>query len=172
MPLMKSFSLMIDPIAPHVAVNVTIGLLSVSYTLSNGSTRPAKRHLGLFSYAKPSDASWVAQLPVFNGANVEQNDGFYSDRLRTAGRRQNDRCVFADLAQHGVLNNTNFVYTSTHGFHISQHLLQPGKKRDYEADVNVPLTVRGADIPIGAGVDVPASHVDLAPAFLDTAGLP
>ncbi|EKG15478.1 hypothetical protein MPH_07290, partial [Macrophomina phaseolina MS6] len=52
MPLMKSFSLMIDPIAPHVTVNVTIGLLSVSYTLSNGSTLSAKSHLGLFSYAK------------------------------------------------------------------------------------------------------------------------
>jgi hypothetical protein len=79
--------------------------------------------------------------------------------------------VFDRLEQAGILNNTYVFYSSDNGYHIGQHRLQPGKKCGYEEDINVPLIVRGPGVPEGATVDIPTSHVDLAPTFLDILGI-
>jgi hypothetical protein len=44
----KPFFLTIAPIGPHVEINVTLELLKLSYTISNGAPQPAVRHASLF----------------------------------------------------------------------------------------------------------------------------
>ncbi|KAF4989809.1 hypothetical protein FDECE_14590 [Fusarium decemcellulare] len=180
----KPFFMTIAPIAPHVTVNVTIDVLGFRTIISNGPPEPALRHRGLFPDAKvprtknfnpdePSGASWVKQLGKLNNTEVERNDEFYRDRLRSlqAVDEMVDQ-VFARLEEQGVLNNTYVFFSSDNGFHIGQHRLQPGKKCGYEEDINVPLIVRGPQIEEKAVVDIPTSHLDLAPTFLKLLDIP
>ncbi|KAM0542982.1 hypothetical protein ACHAPJ_012539 [Fusarium lateritium] len=179
----KPFFLTIAPIAPHVEVNVTIDVLKLSYTLSNGPPVPAERHLGLFPDVQvprtknfnpdtPSGVSWVAELPKLNNTEVQRNDEFFRDRLRSLQSVDElvDQVV-ARLEDHGILNNTYIFFSSDNGYHVSQHRLQPGKKCGFEEDINVPLIVRGPKVPEGKMVEFATSHVDLAPTFLDILGV-
>ncbi|KAJ3547397.1 hypothetical protein NM208_g1529 [Fusarium decemcellulare] len=180
----KPFFLTIAPIAPHVEVNVTIDVLGLSYTLSNGPPVPAERHLGLFSNVQvprtqnfnpdaPSGVSWIADLPKLNSTEVQRNDEFFRDRLRSL--QSVDELVdevITRLEEHGILNNTYIFFSSDNGYHVSQHRLQPGKKCGFEEDINVPLIVRGPGVPRGKTVEFATSHVDLAPTFLEILGIP
>lgn len=79
--------------------------------------------------------------------------------------------VVAKLESYGILDNTYIFYSADNGFHISQHRMPPGKGCPYEADLNVPLVVRGPGIARGAEVTVPTAHMDLSPTFLDILGI-
>ncbi|KAG8157519.1 hypothetical protein KVR01_012561 [Diaporthe batatas] len=180
----RPFFLTAAPIAPHVTVNVTIDVLSFSYTLSNGPPMPAERHKGLFADSKvprtdnfnpsvSSGASWVAQLPQLNETEVERNDEYYRERLRALQAvDEMVELIFQKLEQYTITDNTYVFFSSDNGYHIGQHRLQPGKKCGYEEDINVPLIVRGPGIPEGETVDTPTSHLDLAPTFLELLGIP
>ena len=68
------------------------------------------------------------------------------------------------------MDNTFIIYSSDNGFHIGQHRLPPGKGCGYEEDVNVPLIVRGPNVPRGITTDQVTSHTDLAPTILGLIG--
>ena len=68
------------------------------------------------------------------------------------------------------MDNTFIIYSSDNGFHIGQHRLPPGKGCGYEEDVNVPLIVRGPNVPRGHTTDQVTSHTDLAPTILGLIG--
>lgn len=71
--------------------------------------------------------------------------------------------------------NSNLVaviYTSDNGWHIGQHRVPGGKSLFYNEDVNIPFIVRGPNVPQGVSSSIPGLHLDLAPTFLEIAGLP
>jgi hypothetical protein len=114
--------------------------------------------------------SWIAGLPKHNTTNLNANDHYYRERLRSL--QAVDEIidgVIKRLEKYGVLDNTYIFFSSDNGFHIGQHRLQPGKHCGFEEDINVPLIVRGPNVPKGAVSDLVTTHTDLAPTFLSIA---
>lgn len=64
------------------------------------------------------------------------------------------------------------IYSSDNGYHLGQHRLAAGKATPYVEDTNLPFVVRGPGIPEGVESKLPQLHLDLAPTFLDIAGVP
>jgi arylsulfatase A-like enzyme len=184
----RPFFLGIAPVAPHSNVEIpSFGPSSNSSDVRDAvfsAPIPAQRHEHLFPDAKvprtpnfnpesPSGANWVRNLPRQTQENVDYNDHFYRQRLRTL--QSVDELVDAVLARleaHGLLSNTYVFYTADNGYHIGQHRLQPGKECGFEEDINVPLIVRGPGVPANATTAVVTTHVDLAPTLLQLAGSP
>lgn len=115
--------------------------------------------------------SWISHLPRQNQENIDFNDDFYRNRLR-ALQAVDDIIdgVITRLSEHGILDDTYIFYSSDNGYHIGQHRLQPGKECGFEEVINVPLIVRGPNVPKGKISGVVTSHTDLAPTFLSLAG--
>lgn len=63
------------------------------------------------------------------------------------------------------------MYTADNGYHIGQNRAPAGKALFYAEDTNLPFAVRGPGIPQGLKSSLPSTHVDLAPTFLQIAGL-
>ncbi|KKA31221.1 hypothetical protein TD95_000787 [Thielaviopsis punctulata] len=143
---------------------------------------PAPRHAHLFPDAVvprtpnfnpsvPSGGSWQRLLPELNATSIAYNDYFYLQRLRAL--QSVDELVAAvvdQLDRDGLLDNTYVIYSSDNGFHISQHRLQPGKTCAIEEDINVPLIIRGPNVPANVTAEMVTTHIDLAPTLLRLAG--
>ncbi|KAH7936818.1 hypothetical protein HPB49_005529 [Dermacentor silvarum] len=80
--------------------------------------------------------------------------------------------VLSYLASKQLLNNTYVFFTSDNGYHLGQYSMPKDKRHPYETDIHVPLLVRGPGIVAGRTEQGVALNVDLAPTFLDLAGLP
>jgi N-acetylglucosamine-6-sulfatase len=70
------------------------------------------------------------------------------------------------LDAHGILNNTYIIYTTDNGFHIGNHRLHPGKRCPYEEDINIPLLIRGPNVPKDVVSTHVNSHTDMAPTIM------
>ncbi|KAI1801373.1 putative arylsulfatase [Daldinia bambusicola] len=187
----KPFFLVAAPVAPHANVVMKDSASDGRRDLDNlpfefTEPVPAERHKNLFKDEKvprtanfnpdqPSGANWISQLPRQNDTNVEYNDHFYRQRLRSL--QAVDELVdglFRRLEARGLLDSTYFVYSSDNGYHIGQHRLQPGKSCGYEEDVNVPLIVRGPGVAANYTTDTAGfvtTHADLAPTFFELLGI-
>ncbi|KAI1473580.1 putative arylsulfatase [Daldinia eschscholtzii] len=185
----KPFFLVAAPVAPHANVVMKDSASDGHRDLDNlpfefTEPVPAERHKHLFKDEKvprtvnfnpdkPSGANWIFQLPQQNSTNVEYNDHFYRQRLRSL--QAVDELVdglIQRLDAYDTLENTYFIYSSDNGYHIGQHRLQPGKSCGYEEDVNVPLIVRGPGITANYTANgVVTTHADLAPTFFDLLGI-
>ncbi|XP_077488843.1 N-acetylglucosamine-6-sulfatase-like [Amblyomma americanum] len=100
-------------------------------------------------------------------------DEAYRNRLRTllsVDDMVSD--VMSLLASKQLLNNTYVFFTSDNGYHLGQFSQPKDKRQPYETDIHVPLLVRGPGIDAGRTEKGAALNVDLAPTFLDLAGLP
>jgi arylsulfatase A-like enzyme len=75
-----------------------------------------------------------------------------------------------ELAKRGELENTLIVYSSDHGEMLGDHNLW-GKSDPYQPSVGVPLVIAGPGVRKGVVSKSPASTVDLAATFLETAGV-
>ncbi|KAK3346163.1 alkaline-phosphatase-like protein [Lasiosphaeria hispida] len=183
----RPFFLGIAPVAPHS--NVEIASLDGDFDDIEDLVRftppvPAARHAHLFPDVKvprtphfnpdePSGANWVRKLKKQSQENVDYNDHFYRQRLRTL--QSVDELVdglFERLEAKGLLENTFIIYTTDNGYHIGQHRLQPGKECGFEEDINIPLIIRGPGISSGKIAEIVTTHVDLAPTILNLAGAP
>jgi arylsulfatase A-like enzyme len=80
----------------------------------------------------------------------------------------------------GLTENTLVIFTSDNGYYLGEHSL--GDKRSaYEESIRVPLLVRcpplpkgrpGGKAPAGTLMDSMVLNIDIAPTFLDFAGVP
>ncbi|KAJ0268250.1 hypothetical protein COL940_013569 [Colletotrichum noveboracense] len=183
----KPFFLGIAPVAPHSNVQ--------SNVISNGSAHdphgivatppiPAERHAHLFPDAivprtdnfnpeKVSGANWVRQQPRQSAENIAFNDHFYRNRLRALQAVDElVDSVVSRLEEYGILEETYIFYTTDNGYHIGHHRLQPGKECGYEEDINIPLIIRGPQVPEGKVAEVVTTHQDLVPTIMGLAQAP
>jgi N-acetylglucosamine-6-sulfatase len=174
----QPFFMTIAPIAPHSNVHVT------EDGVEQSMPRPAVRHEHLFQDAivprnpnfnpdRPGGASWILNLPRQTQTNVDFNDEWYRNRLRTL--QAVDEMIarlIARLHDADVLDNTYIFFSTDNGYSIGQHRRQPGKQCAFEEDINIPLLVRGPNVPKSHQALLATSHIDLAPTFLRLAGVP
>ena len=71
----------------------------------------------------------------------------------------------------GQLENTFFMFSSDHGYHLGEFGQIYDKRMLYETDIRVPLFIKGPGIAAGSTVSGPVSHVDLAPTILSLGGV-
>ena len=81
------------------------------------------------------------------------------------------RDVVALCEELGVEEHTYFLYTSDHGFQLGEFNMLMDKRHVYDWDTRIHLLARGPGIAAGSTFAQPATQVDLAPTFLDMAGL-
>ncbi|KAI0477084.1 arylsulfatase [Xylariaceae sp. FL0804] len=166
--------LQFTPVAPHVEEAVHLSI-------------PPSRFMGMFPNAtvprtpnyNPPDhiqhqkSSWIKSLPSLNSTERSFGDLQYQNRVENLqGVDEVVHDAIDLLAQKGVLNNTYVIYTADNGYHICTHRAGSGKALPYGEDTNVPFAVRGPGIPSGQISNVPSTHIDLAPTFLDIARYP
>ena len=101
------------------------------------------------------------------------DNAIHLDYLRhVAGVDENIGRLLAALHELGLAEDTVVVYTSDNGFYLGEHC--SGDKRSlYEESLRVPMLVRYPRL-FGKGrvVDEMVLNIDLAPTFLDLAGVP
>lgn len=181
----KPFFLTVAPIAPHSDVIIRREIINGKVT-AKGATQappiPAHRHKHLFEDVvvprtpnfnpdTPGGASWIARLPQQDQENIDYNDDWYRNRLRTLQAvDEMIESLIERLSDAGILDHTYIFYSTDNGYSIGQHRRQPGKQCAFEEDINVPFIVRGPGIPEGITTDLVTSHTDLAPTFLALAG--
>lgn len=104
---------------------------------------------------------------------VSSIDEAYRNRLRTLLSVDDMVAdVLSSLASKHLLNNTYVFFSSDNGYHLGQYSMPKDKRQPYETDIHVPMLVRGPGIVAGRVEQGVALNVDLAPTFLDLAGLP
>jgi len=114
----------------------------------------------------------IAAMDMFTNKTVECIDNVYKNRWRTLMSVDDVIKAVIDVTEElGVLNNTYFFYTSDHGFQLGELNLPFDKRNVYEFDIRIHLLVRGPGIKAGSKFEMLASNVDLAPTFLELAGL-
>jgi arylsulfatase A-like enzyme len=88
-----------------------------------------------------------------------------------AGVDENVGRLLATLDELGLADNTMVVYSSDNGFYHGEHGLSD-KRSAYEESIRIPLLVRFPRLDVkGRAVDELALNIDLAPTFLDFAGV-
>ncbi|KAK5944848.1 hypothetical protein PMZ80_002049 [Knufia obscura] len=184
----RPFFLTIAPTAPHSNVHINIDLSHgggkyTEKTAIQSPPVPAKRHEHLFEDVivprtpdfnpdQPNPVSWLRKLPKQNQTNINSNDHWYRQRLRALQAVDEMIPPIVEKLQNAdLLDDTYIFFSSDNGYHIGQHRLQPGKQCAYETDINVPMVVRGPGVGRGRITDVVSSHIDLAPTFLQLAGV-
>lgn len=88
------------------------------------------------------------------------------------GADENLGRLLDSLDELGIAEDTVVVYTSDNGYYLGEHGL--GDKRSlYEESLRIPMLVRYPRLfPAGKTIDDMVLNIDLAPSFLDLAGIP
>lgn len=103
---------------------------------------------------------------------IEKIEEMYRNRLRTLMSVDDMvEAITHALNEKGFLENTYIFFTSDHGYHLGQFSMPKDKRQPYEFDIRVPLMVRGPGIKRGSKTNVMTTNIDLAPTFLDLAGV-
>ncbi|MGB3327394.1 MAG: sulfatase-like hydrolase/transferase, partial [Thermomicrobiales bacterium] len=111
-----------------------------------------------FEDHRVSDARMRQDMAIYYGmiSFMDQQIGRILDRLESLG----------------ILQDTLIVFTTDHGHFLGQHGLTAKGAFHYEDLIRLPFLVAGPGVPANRRSDAIQSLVDLAPTFLDAAGIP
>eukprot|EP00912_Choanoflagellata_sp_UC4_P000617 UC4_evm9s379 len=151
----------------------------------HGPNDPAPQYLQTYAgRSSPRTPSWnkapqpnkhwlLRQIVPMDEAHANTSDIYFARRWSVL-RSVDDMVekLFAFLRERNVLDNTFFLYTGDHGYHLGQFGMLYDKRMLYETDIRTPLFAFGPGIPAGLIVNESAVHVDLAPTILDMMGIP
>ena len=79
--------------------------------------------------------------------------------------------ILAELEEKGQLDNTLVVYAGDNGYLHGEHGMGD-KRQAYNESIRIPLLMRGPGVEPGSTVDELVLNLDVAPTFLDLAGVP
>ena len=143
---------------------------------------PAKRHAHLFkqlelpsqrkpSFLEPDRSDKPRAVRTAKARTRAELTAQFRDRVRSLQAiDEANAATIRALERTGELSSTVVVYVSDNGFAIGEHGLFT-KDLPYDEVLQVPLLVRGPGIEAGTRSGETASLVDLAPTFLDYAGV-
>lgn len=159
-------------------------LAVLSYPGPHGPEDAAPQYSGLFfnvtthhtpayDFAPNPDKQWILRhtekmLPIHR----RFTDILQTKRLQTL--QTVDAAIetlHSKLSSLGELDNTYIFYTSDHGYHLGQFGLVKGKAFPFDFDTKVPFLVRGPKVKRNSERTQPVVNIDIAPTFLDIAGL-
>ncbi|RYP52576.1 hypothetical protein DL769_010642 [Monosporascus sp. CRB-8-3] len=169
----KPFFLMISPTAPHVQNRTDPPTPPARYLDSFPNiTLPRPPNFNPPDEFQNGKPSWLRSLPRLNQAQMDEIDHLYRRRLDSL-RGVDDivEDVVKMLEDNNILNNTYLIYSTDNGYHLGTHRHGSGKSLPYAEDTNIPLVVRGPGVQEGAVSHIPSTLTDLAPTFLEIAGL-
>ncbi|CAH2052219.1 unnamed protein product, partial [Iphiclides podalirius] len=145
---------------------------------------PADRHKGLFSNVTAvrhpnfnlavEDKHWLMKMPPspLPEEMMPELDRVFRSRwesLLAVDEMVAD--VVEALDRSSLLDNTYLIYTSDNGYHIGQFSQVYDKRQPYEADVKVPLIIKGPGVQENIRNYQPVMNIDLAPTIISLAGL-
>ncbi|KAF4460984.1 arylsulfatase precursor, partial [Fusarium albosuccineum] len=154
-----------------IRVKAAVFSTYVVFQQCHGSTNPQFRinPADEFQAQKPS---WLAELPRLNGSQVDFIEWSYRSRLQSLlGVDELVEDVVELLREQERLDDTYVIYTTDNGYHVGNHRQIGGKGLPYIEDTNIPMIIRGPGIEGGTVSKTPSTHIDLAPTYLDIAGL-
>ncbi|KAI8297313.1 Arylsulfatase [Colletotrichum sp. SAR11_59] len=169
----KPFFLTIAPTVPHENYNFYAPV-------------PLLRHKGLFpNVTSPKPPNWnppdelqmqksnlMKKLRQLNETEIAQGDWLFRQRIESLqGVDEIIEDVVQLLEDKKIIENTHIIYTTDNGWTIGANRVAAGKATPYADDTNLPFVVRGPGVPSGVKSSLPGSHVDLAPTFLEIAGV-
>ena len=115
----------------------------------------------------------VAQNPPLTKEAEHWIDAHFRDRWRSIkGVDDMIALVIDKLDKLGILDNTFVFFTSDHGYKLGEWRVGCSKQHPYESDVHIPFLARGPGIAPGTRINSLGSNIDIAPTFIDIAGLP
>lgn len=110
-----------------------------------------------------------AEAALLNGTGVAANLNWF--RCLKATDEAIGR-LLAALDEMNLSDNTVLVFTSDNGYYLGEHCLND-KRSAYEESLRIPMLVRyPARFPAAKVIDDLVLNIDIAPTFLDLAGLP
>ncbi|KAI1771206.1 arylsulfatase [Hypoxylon cercidicola] len=170
----KPFFLTLAPSTPHVQNGVyqCMPLARHANDFEN-VTAPRSRNWNPSDEIQKQKGSWLSTLPRMNESVEAFADHSFRQRIRALqGVDEIMEDVINLLDAKGALENTYIIFTTDNGYHIGNHRVPAGKALFYAEDSNLPFVVRGPNIPPGVTSKIPGAHLDIAPTFLEIAGLP
>lgn len=115
----------------------------------------------------------VAQNPPLDATAARWIDAHFRDRWRAIlGVDDMVGLVLDHLERRGILASTYVFFSSDHGYKLGEWRIGCSKQHPMESDVHIPFFARGPGIAPGTRLSALVSNVDIAPTFIDIAGLP
>ena len=159
-------------------------VLVVGFKACHGPFTPPERAKNRFADAQARSVPNLSVRAVYRTAGAAGGEEARKTQADTAPRLNLDyfRCIstaddnlgrlLAVLDEAGLTQDTMVVYTSDNGYYLGEHGL--GDKRSaYEESLRIPLLVRYPKlIAKGAVSDELVLNIDVAPTFLELAGVP
>ena len=121
-------------------------------------------------WVKAQRYSWHGVDHMYHGEhNFETFFRAYCETLESVDRSIGD--VLSYLEENGLADNTLVIYMGDNGFSFGEHGLID-KRHAYEESMKVPFLAWGPSIiPAATKVDAMVQNIDIAPTFLELAGL-